>query len=123
MTKPEKLAALLAKCVEINGLESHGHSNSNRPNVFLSYSGHVSQIRVEWYINGWQFRGSQDGIIEFYISDMDKPCWQKVGLTYFEYVMCELENLQNHTCEVELDADMSNYENIKNLYSCIPTSP
>ena len=50
--KLEKLAKLFAKCVEINGMEKHNHSDNNNPNIFFDYSGHVSHIRVSWYING-----------------------------------------------------------------------
>ncbi len=115
MTEIEKFSALFAKCVEINGLESHNHENSNSPNVFLSYSGHVAQISIEWFINGWWSGARYDGKIEFYTKDVDQPCWQKHGMSYFEYAMSELENLQNHTCEVALDADLSNYDAIENL--------
>jgi len=107
MTKTEMLANIFAKCVEINGLEAHDHSDSNRPNVFFNYSGHVSSVGLYWYINGWATGLDRDDEFDFHISRLD-------GKLYAE-IMNKLDELQNHTSEVALDCNIDNLDSIKKL--------
>jgi hypothetical protein len=119
--KIEKLAAIFAKCVEINGLEAHTHSDNNEPNVFFDYSGHVSNIRIYWYINGWSKGLHWDGEITFRIRDIDAGCvceecyTNNIKQSRYQCVMNMLEKLQNNVSEVALDADEGNLANIKKL--------
>jgi len=107
MTKTEMLTNIFAKCIEINGLEAHDHSESNRPNVFFDYCGHVSSVRLYWYINGWASGLSWDDVFDFYISKLDAKLYTEI--------MDKLDELQNHTSEVALDCNIDNLDSIKKL--------
>ena len=88
MTTEEKLSAILAKCVEINGLEPYDYYKNNKPNVFFEYSGQAAKIKIYFYTS------ECDDIFEFCVKEIDKPPYFGAKQTWYEYTMAKLDKLQ-----------------------------
>ena len=110
MKIPEMIGNICAKCVEINGIEGHTHADSNRPNVFFNYSGHVGQLSIRYHTNGWASHADDETLAcgdNFYT-------YRLTGKEYLT-IMDELDALKNHFNEIALDCDIENLDNLKKL--------
>ena len=110
MTIPEMAGSILAKCIEVNGIEGHDHGDSNRPNVFFEFMGHVGKIKICYCPNGWQ-KGEDWTLLDCGYE------WTLADLTESTYneIMAQLEEIESHASEIAVDCDSSNLDALLSL--------